>query len=107
MDQVPKTKEEIRKDSLKLKKVKEKYKEDKAKGLNPIKLLYDMEVRILESKFKSVTTRNMDQTTQERKFKSFINKNKKIKLENSEYEKVFKRCIEEKERNPELFKAKY
>ena len=52
--QVPKTKDEIRKDSLKLKKVKEKYKEDKAKGLNPIKFLYDMEVRNLEYKYKSV-----------------------------------------------------
>ena len=106
-DQVPKTKDEIRKDSLKLKKVKEKYKEDKAKGLNPSKFLYDMEVWNLESKTKSVTIRNMDQTTQERKFKSFLNKNKKIKLENSEYEKVFKICIKEKKRNPELFKAKY
>ena len=105
--QVPKTKDEIRKDSLKLKKVKEKYKEDKAKGLNPIKFLYDMEVWNLESKYNSVIKRDMDQKIQGRKFKSFLNKNKKIKLENSEYEKVFKRCIKEKERNPELFKAKY
>jgi len=103
---ISKTKEEIAIDLRKVKKIKEDQKKRKEKS-NFILKLDELKIGELESKEKQVTYRSMDSNTQNKKFKNFLNQNKKIKLENNYYVESFKKCIREKELYPELFEAKY
>ena len=106
---VPKTQDEINRDLLEIEKInKEKIKRNKeGKKSAFLDKLDGYKIADLQSIKKKNLYRSMDLKTQKKKFKKFINKNEKTKLENSYYEESFKICINEKKVNPELFNAKY
>lgn len=104
-----KTEAELKKDSSKIVKIlnEQIIRNNAGKKSKYLDKLDGYLIKDLRSKSKIVTYRSMDIKIQKRKFKKFINKNEKTKLENSYYEESFKICIKEKKVNPELFNAKY
>ena len=95
---IPKTKEEIAKDSAKIEEIKNSDSSKSAKNA---------QIRLLKYKNKLVKVRDVPQSEQLIAFNKFLKQKLKKKLDEPAYEKVFKNCSKLKKESPELFKAKY
>ena len=79
-------------------------KNDKEKALER---LYDRKFQIELEDARKVKTKEYTKSEMKRKYKKFLNKSLKTKMNDNKYYENYSSCVDYKKRSPELFKAKY